>query len=255
VIAALLMLIGPALINHNPNAMHLTQRLQPPSAAYWFGTDELGRDLLSRVVHGGRISMGIAFAVVALSLTIGSALGLWSGLVGGIADAIIMRSVDVVLAVPSLVLAMALAAALGPGLANAMFALVVVSIPTYVRLARAQALRLRNSAYLEAAWLSGGSVAYRLRHHLVPNARGPLLVQATLDVSAVMLATAALGFIGLGAQPPTPEWGGLIAAGQVFVRTAWWYPLIPGLAILVCALSCNLLGDALRDRLDPKDRA
>jgi peptide/nickel transport system permease protein len=156
------------------------------------------------------------------------------------------------LALPPLVLAMALAAAMGPGLGNAMLALVVVTVPTYVRLARAQALQLRSRGYLEAAQLAGASLGYRLRVHVLPNAMGPLIVQGTLDVSGVMLASAALGFIGLGAQPPTPEWGSLIASGQQFVKSAWWYPSLPGLAILLCALSCNVLGDALRDRLDPK---
>jgi peptide/nickel transport system permease protein len=244
--------LGPLFISHSPTALDLTHRLRPPSAEHWFGTDELGRDLWARVVHGGRISLGMAFGVVAVGMATGATLGLWCGLVGGWVEAVLMRVVDVMLALPPLVLAMALAAALGPGLINAMLVLVIVSVPTYVRLARAQALQLRSRGYLEAALLAGAGVGYRLREHVLPNATGPLLVQGTLDVSGVMLASAALGFIGLGAQPPTPEWGGLIATGQQFVKTAWWYPTLPGLAILLCALSCNVLGDALRDRLDPR---
>jgi peptide/nickel transport system permease protein len=248
----LTVVVGPLLMNRGPTTMDLAHRLQAPSAQHWFGTDELGRDLWSRVVHGGGISLGMALGVVGVGMGLGAGLGLWCGLVGGRVEAVLMRVVDVMLALPPLVLAMALASALGPGLGNAMLALVIVSVPSYVRLARAQALQLRSRAYLEAALLAGASVAYRLRVHVLPNAMGPLIVQGTLDVSGVMLASAALGFIGLGAQPPTPEWGGLIASGQQFIKTAWWYPTLPGLAILLCALSCNVLGDALRDRLDPK---
>jgi len=248
----LVLALGPFLVSHGPTAMDLSNRLQAPSARHWFGTDELGRDLWSRVVHGGGISLGMSLGVVALGLGLGTLVGLWGGLVGGRIEAVLMRIVDVMLALPPLVLAMALAAAMGPGLGNAMLALVVVTVPTYVRLARAQALQLRSRGYLEAAQLAGASLGYRLRVHVLPNAMGPLVVQGTLDVSGVMLASAALGFIGLGAQPPTPEWGSLIASGQQFVKSAWWYPTLPGLAILLCALSCNVLGDALRDRLDPK---
>ena len=249
----LIVAVGPLLVTHGPTTMDLANRLQPPSMQHWFGTDELGRDLWSRVVHGGAISLGMAVGVVALGLGLGAGLGLWCGLVSGRVDAVLMRIVDVMLALPPLVLAMALAAALGPGLGNAMLALVIVSVPTYVRLARAQALQLRSRGYLEAAQIAGAGVGYRLRVHVLPNAMGPLIVQGTLDVSSVMLASAALGYIGLGAQPPTPEWGGLIASGQQFVKSAWWYPTLPGLVILLCALSCNVLGDTLRDRLDPKD--
>jgi peptide/nickel transport system permease protein len=248
----LVLALGPLLVSHAPTAMDLSNRLQAPSSRHWFGTDELGRDLWSRVVHGGGISLGMSLGVVALGLGLGTLVGLWGGLVGGRIEAVMMRIVDVMLALPPLVLAMALAAARGPGLGNAMLALVVVTVPTYVRLARAQALQLRSRGYLEAAQLAGASLGYRLRVHVLPNAMGPLIVQGTLDVSGVMLASAALGFIGLGAQPPTPEWGSLIASGQHFVKSAWWYPSLPGLAILLCALSCNVLGDALRDRLDPK---
>lgn len=253
VAVVLIVAVGPMLVNHGPTTMDLANRLRPPSMQHWFGTDELGRDLWSRVVHGGTISLGMAFGVVALGLGLGAGLGLWCGLVGGRVETVLMRFVDVMLALPPLVLAMALAAALGPGLGNAMLALVVVSVPTYVRLARSQALQLRSRGYLEAAQIAGAGIGYRLRVHVLPNAMGPLIVQGTLDVSGVMLASAALGFIGLGAQPPTPEWGGLIASGQQFVKAAWWYPTLPGLAILLCALSCNVLGDAVRDRLDPKD--
>lgn len=248
-----LLALGPFLLTHDPVTMDLAHRLQPPSAQHLMGTDELGRDLFARLVHGGRVSLGLAVAVVALGLSLGSLIGLWAALLGGWVEGVLMRIVDVMLALPPLVLALALAAALGPGLVNAMLALVVVSVPTYVRLARAQGLRLVQLGYLESARLSGASTGYLLRVHLLPNASGPLLVQGTLDVAGVMLAAAALGFIGLGAQPPTPEWGGLIATGQQYAKAAWWYPVVPGAAILLCSLAFNVLGDALRDRLDPKD--
>ena len=243
---------GPLLISTDPTTMNLSSRFSPPSSAFWLGSDELGRDLLARLLYGGRISLGMSVGVVATGLFIGVTIGLWCGLVQGWWDAVVMRFIDVMLALPPLVLAMALAAALGPGLFNAMLALVIVSIPTYVRLARAQALQLRGQSFLHSARLAGASETYLLRVHVLPNSIGPLIVQGTMDVAGVMLASAALGFIGLGAQPPTPEWGGLISTGQQFVKQAWWYPLMPGLAILVCAMCCNILGDSIRDRLDPK---
>ena len=243
---------GPLLISTDPTTMNLSSRFSPPSSAFWLGSDELGRDLLARLLYGGRISLGMSVGVVATGLFIGVTIGLWCGLVQGWWDAVVMRFIDVMLALPPLVLAMALAAALGPGLFNAMLALVIVSIPTYVRLARAQALQLRGQSFLHSARLAGASETYLLRVHVLPNSIGPLIVQGTMDVAGVMLASAALGFIGLGAQPPTPEWGGLISTGQQFVKQAWWYPLMPGVAILVCAMCCNILGDSIRDRLDPK---
>lgn len=243
---------GPLLLSTDPTTMNLSSRFSPPSSAFWLGSDELGRDLLARLLYGGRISLGMSVGVVATGLFIGVTIGLWCGLVQGWWDTVVMRFIDVMLALPPLVLAMALAAALGPGLFNAMLALVIVSIPTYVRFARAQALQLRGQSYLHSARLAGASETYLLRVHVLPNSIGPLIVQGTMDVAGVMLASAALGFIGLGAQPPTPEWGGLISTGQQFVKQAWWYPLMPGLAILVCAICCNILGDSIRDRLDPK---
>lgn len=243
---------GPLLLSTDPTTMNLSSRFSPPSSAFWLGSDELGRDLLARLLYGGRISLGMSVGVVATGLFIGVTIGLWCGLVQGWWDTVVMRFIDVMLALPPLVLAMALAAALGPGLFNAMLALVIVSIPTYVRFARAQALQLRGQSYLHSARLAGASETYLLRVHVLPNSIGPLIVQGTMDVAGVMLASAALGFIGLGAQPPTPEWGGLISTGQQFVKQAWWYPLMPGLAILFCAICCNILGDSIRDRLDPK---
>jgi peptide/nickel transport system permease protein len=247
--------VGPMLSLHAPDAIELARRLRPPSAEHWMGTDELGRDLFARVAFGAWPSLMAALAVVGTTVVLGTLAGTLSALVGGWPDALLMRVVDVLLAVPALVLAMALAAALGPSLVNALIALVIVRLPVFVRLARAQALLLKDRAFAEAARLAGAGRWHMIRHHLVPNLAGIMLVQGLMDVAAVILAAAALGFIGLGAQPPSPEWGGLVASGRHFMADAWWLGLFPGLALMLAALGFNLLGDMVRDLLDPRQVA
>ena len=248
------MLLAPLLAPHDPNLVDLEHRLLPPSATYWFGTDEVGRDLFSRILFGSRQSVSVALFVVPVAGVLGSILGSFSGSVGGLADTVIMRATDIVMSVPSLVLTMALAAALGPSLFNAMLAITVVRIPFYVRLARGQALLIRELNYTKAARAFGASRWHVVRWHVLRNALPPIIVQATLDVGGTILMAAALGFIGLGAQQPTAEWGAMVATGRNYILDQWWYSAFPGCAILVTAMGCNLFGDGLRDLLDPRQK-
>lgn len=243
---------APLVAPYPPNRISLSARLAEPSLQHFFGTDEVGRDLFSRVLYGARTSCGIAFAIVIISTVVGSIVGCLSGVVGGLVDTAIMRLMDVFLALPALVLAMALAAALGPSLFNAMLAVAVVRVPAYVRLARGQTLSLRNRTYVKASRSFGASPAYLLRWHILPNALSPIVVQATLDLGGTILTAAALSFIGLGAQPPTAEWGSMVSSGRNYFLDQWWYITFPGLAILISAMGFNLLGDGLRDMLDPR---
>ncbi len=256
VIAAVLLVVlfAPLIATHDPYAIDLRARLAPPGAAHWFGTDEVGRDLFSRVVYGTRTSVGVGVAIVAISAVLGMAIGSIAGLVGGRVDTVVMRLMDVILSVHSLVLAMALAAALGPSLFNAMLAVALVRVPVYVRLVRGQALALRERDYVRAARTFGASALHIARRHIAPNALSPVIVQTTLDLGGAILTAAALSFIGLGAQQPTAEWGSMVSAGRNFLLDQWWYPTFPGLAILVTAMGFNLLGDGLRDILDPRGR-
>ncbi|WP_413741229.1 D,D-dipeptide ABC transporter permease [Sodalis sp. RH15] len=247
-------LFAPVLTPQDPNAIQLALRLQAPSAAHWFGTDEVGRDLFSRVMAGSRQSVAAGLAVVFIAGTLGSLLGCFSGMVGGLADALIMRCMDVMLSVPSLVLTMALAAALGPSLTNAMLAIAVVRIPFYVRLARGQTLMLRHLPYMQAARTFGASRWHLISWHVLRNVLSPLVVQASLDIGTAILMAATLGFIGLGAQQPTAEWGAMVANGRNYVLDQWWYSAFPGCAIMITATGFNLFGDGLRDLLDPKGR-
>lgn len=240
---------------YDPDAISLVNRLQPPSAAHWFGTDEVGRDIFSRVLFGGQQSVGVGLFVAFVSSVAGSVIGCFSGVIGGRTDHVIMRLMDIVLSVPSLVLTMALAAALGASLFNAMLAITLVRIPFYVRLARGQALSLREMAYVKAAVTFGAGRRQIVSWHIVRNALAPLIVQATLDIGAAILMAAALGFIGLGAQQPTAEWGAMVATGRNYFLDQWWYAVFPGFAILVTAAGFNLLGDAARDMLDPRLKA
>jgi len=248
------MALAGVLAPYDPNEVDLGQRLLPPSAAHWFGTDEVGRDLYSRILHGSRQSVSVGLFVVPVSGILGSAVGCFSGAVGGKVDAVLMRITDIVLSVPSLVLTLALAAALGPSLFNAMLAITVVRIPNYVRLARGQALLIRELNYTKAALTFKASRWHIVRWHILRNALPPIIVQATLDVGGTILMAAALGFIGLGAQQPTAEWGAMIANGRNYILDQWWYSCFPGFAILVTATGFNLFGDGLRDLLDPKQK-
>jgi peptide/nickel transport system permease protein len=250
VFVLLVMLLAPWIAPYDPNALDLRARLAAPGALHWMGTDQVGRDLLSRIIWGSRVSVTIGVAIVFFSMSIGTILGAFSGLVGGRTDTVIMRLMDVLLSFPSFVMAMALAAALGPDLINAMLAIAVVRIPFYVRLARGQALSLRERAYVKAAVTFGASKRQIVLRHIVPNAMAPIMVQSTLDIGGAILTAAALSFIGLGAQQPTAEWGAMVSSGRDFLLDQWWYPTFPGLAILVTAVGFNLLGDGLRDMLD-----
>ncbi len=244
----------PSLLSTDPDAISLRARLAPPSWEHLFGTDEVGRDIFTRVLHGGRVSIGVALFVVAVSTVAGTIIGGLSGIFGGKIDTVIMRLMDVVLAVPSLVLTMALAAALGPSLVNAMIAIAVVRIPTYVRLSRGQTLVVREAGYVMAARVFGAKPLQILRLHVVPNILSPIVVQATLDIGAVILMVAGLSFIGLGAQPPAAEWGAMVSAGRSYILDQWWYSAFPGLAILFTSIAFNLLGDGIRDLTDPRQK-
>jgi peptide/nickel transport system permease protein len=246
------MVLAPWIAPYDPNALDLRARLAAPGAVHWLGTDQVGRDLLSRIIWGSRVSVTIGVAIVFFSMSIGTILGAFSGLVGGRTDTVIMRLMDVLLSFPSFVMAMALAAALGPDLINAMLAIAVVRIPFYVRLARGQALSLRERAYVKAAVTFGASKRQIVLRHIIPNAMAPIIVQSTLDIGGAILTAAALSFIGLGAQQPTAEWGAMVSSGRDFLLDQWWYPTFPGLAILVTAVGFNLLGDGLRDIFDPR---
>lgn len=222
-----LMIFSPWLVPHDPNAIDLTARLQAPSAIHWFGTDEVGRDLFSRVLIGSQQSIAAGLAVVLIAGIGGSLLGCLSGVLGGRSDALIMRLMDIMLSIPSLVLTMALAAALGPSLFNAMLAIAIVRIPFYVRLARGQTLIVRQHSFVEASVTFGASRWHLISWHILRNALPPLVVQASLDIGSAILMAATLGFIGLGAQQPTAEWGAMVANGRNYVLDQWWYCAFP----------------------------
>jgi peptide/nickel transport system permease protein len=227
-------------------------RLRPPSREHLCGTDTAGRDIFSRIVYGSRISIQIGVTVVSLAAVFGSLVGLFSGYIGGKFDEVVMRLTDVFFSIPYLILAMAIAAALGPNLVNAMLSLAIVWWPIYARLTRAQALLIRESTYIEAARGLGASNLRIIFRHVLPNSFSPLIVQASLDFGNAVMFAAALSFIGLGAQPPTPEWGAMISMGKNYLRESWWYPTFPGLAIFITVLGFNLIGDGIRDITDPR---
>jgi peptide/nickel transport system permease protein len=245
---------GPAIAPHDPNHIDLLHVLEPPSAAYPFGTDNLGHDMLSRVLAGARISVVVAVIILSLSVTFGTLLGIVSGLVGGLVDELIQRVTDLFLAFPAFILAAAIAATLGPSLYHTVLALAVVFWPWYTRLARGQVLSLREREFVLASRVAGGGTGWIATRHLLVNILPIIVVQVSLDVGYAMLATSALSFLGLGAQPPTPEWGALITDGRSFIQTAWWWPTFPGLALAITVLGFNLLGDGLRDAIDPRLR-
>lgn len=247
-------LSAPLLTRVQPTAIDLGGRLTPPGPGHLFGTDEMGRDIFSRVVHGARISIRIAVTVVAIAGLTGSLLGAVAGYLGGPVDTAIMRLMDMILAFPSLVLAMVLAAALGPSLTNALLAIAFIQIPKYARLVRGQALSLREKQYVLAARSTGASPLWIIFNHILPGVRSSVLVLATMGMGEAILLAAALSFIGLGAQPPEPEWGAMVAMGRKYLMDQPWLATFPGLAILLTAVGFNILGDGLRDILDPKLR-
>ncbi|MHB0706659.1 ABC transporter permease [Roseomonas mucosa] len=250
----LLSLLAPVLATHDPNIQDLANRLQPWSADHWLGTDELGRDVYSRLLYGGRITLGMVVSVVVLVAPLGLVVGCIAGYAGGIWDRILMRVTDVFLAFPRLILALAFVAALRPGVESAVIAIALTAWPPYARLARAETLTIRRTDYIAAVRLSGASSIRVVLRHVAPMCIPSLTVRVTLDMASIILTAAGLGFLGLGAQPPLPEWGTMIATARRFVLEQWWVPVIPGIAIFVASLAFNLLGDGLRDVLDPKQR-
>lgn len=247
-------LLAPLLTRYDPNAIDIRHNLEPPSLQHPLGTDFFGRDVLSRILYGGRNTLRIGVMVIGLAFIVGVPVGIFSGFVGGHVDTVLMRLVDAMLSFPALVLAITLAAALGPSLFNAMLAVSFALTPQFARVARGQALSLRSMLYVKAAISVGASRTRILRHHILPNSLSPLIVQATISLGSAILQTASLGFLGLGAQPPTPEWGAQVAANSQFLRESPWVAIFPGLAILISVLGFNLVGDALVAWSDPRIR-
>jgi ABC-type dipeptide/oligopeptide/nickel transport system permease subunit len=248
-----LALLAPLISPYDPNKTNFLALRKPPSAAYWLGTDEIGRDILSRVVHGGIASLYAGVLSVGIALMIGLPIGLAAGWYRGWTDAIVSRATDALLAVPFLILAIAFAAALGPSLTNAMIAIGLSQVPIFVRLTRGQVLALRNEDFVEGARAVGVHDLMILIRHVTPNIMPPLLVQATLTVATAIIAEASLSFLGLGQQPPAPSWGSMLNTAKNFLEQAPWMSLSPGLAICLVVLGFNLLGDGLRDALDPRE--
>ena len=257
VIIATMVLIAvtaPYIAPYDPIKISLRERLSAPSTVHIFGTDEMGRDILSRVMHGARISLRIGVLVIVIAGGLGALIGAVAGYLGRRADNIIMRIMDVILSFPPLVLAMALAAALGPNLNNAIMAVAFVMIPKFARMVRGEALAVKEKQFIAAARASGAGDMWIILHHILPNCFSSVIILATLILGETILIAASLSFIGLGAQPPSPEWGAMISVGRKFLMDQWWYPTFPGLFILMTVIGFNILGDALRDIFDPRIR-
>jgi peptide/nickel transport system permease protein len=246
---------APLFTHYAPNATDFMHALLPPSPQHPFGTDDLGRDLYTRVLYGGRDSLVAGFVSVAIALVVGVPFGLLAGYLGGWVDEVVMRVTDAALAFPGLVLALAIAAMLGPGLLNAMIAVALVTIPTFVRVARARVLSLRSQDFVEAARSIGVPLTRLLWRHVLPNALTPILVLASLNIGSAIITEASLSFLGLGAQPPAPSWGFMLRSGADYLARAPWMSIYPGLAIFAAVLGFNLLGDGLRDYFDPMTKA
>jgi len=244
--------LAPLLATQSPIEQDLAKRLLPPGGEYYFGTDELGRDIYSRVVYGARITLYIVILVAITAAPVGLLVGTVAGYFGGWIDTVLMRVTDVFLAFPRLILALAFVAALGPGIENAILAIAITAWPPYARIARAETLTIRSSDFLAAARLQGASSGRIIWGHVVPLCSSSLIIRVTLDMAGIILTAAGLGFLGLGAQPPLPEWGAMISSGRKFLIDFWWVATVPGLAIFIVSLGFNLLGDGLRDIMDPK---
>ncbi len=249
-----LMVFAPYLIKYDPYEIDLANKLMPPSSIHFFGTDHLGRDIYSRVVWGSRISLSVGFITLVEATLLGTLIGLVSGYKGGFIDSAIMRITDIFLAFPSIILALAVAAALGRGLTSVMVALGITWWPLYARLVRGQTLSIREERYVEGARLSGSGNLRIMVKHILPNCIAPLLVQVSMDIGFTILAAASMGFLGIGAQHPSPEWGLQCATGSRYLVHQWWLSTFPGIAIFLSVISFNLLGDGLRDILDPRLR-
>lgn len=235
-----------------PNVQNLRNRLQPPSAEHWLGTDQFGRDIMSRMMHGGRVSLQVGFLSVGIALAIGGLMGLLAGFYGRWLDSTLMAIVDVLLALPAFLLALAIVAALGPGLTNVMIAVGIANVPLFARITRSAVITVREQDYVAAAQAAGSSDLRIMFKHVVPNSLSPVIVQVTLSLAGAILAAAGLSFLGLGAQPPISEWGAMLNSARPFIRDAHWTVTFPGLAIVITVLALNLVGDGLRDALDPR---
>jgi peptide/nickel transport system permease protein len=253
----LIALIGPLIVpfpEDATGAVHMSQKLRPPASIFWFGTDEMGRDIFTRVIIGTRISLRIGLIIVGVAMGIGVPLGITAGFIGAWVNEVIMRVTDIFLSIPGLLLALAIIGALGPGITNSMIALSLVWWPGYVRLVQGKTLALKEESFIEAARSLGASKARIIFSHILPNCTSPIIVKASMDMGMAILAAAGLGFIGVGAQPPSPEWGAMISVARNYLPNWWWYAMFPGLAIFITVLGFNLLGDGLRDILDPQSR-
>ncbi|WP_425039479.1 ABC transporter permease [Primorskyibacter sp. S187A] len=246
---------APWLTPYSPVEGDLGKRLQPPSAAHWMGTDELGRDILSRVIHGARITLMIVLLVAVIAAPLGLAIGTVAAYFGGWVDRILMGLTDIFLSLPRLILALAFVAALGPGIENAVIAIAITAWPVYARIARAEVLTFRNAEFLDAIRMQGASSFRIITRHVMPLCMSSTIVRVTLDMAGIILTAAGLGFLGLGAQPPLPEWGAMISRGRSFILDQWWVATMPGFAIVIVSLGFCLFGDGLRDVLDPKQRS
>ncbi len=254
IVLTLVAVFAPVVAPSDPILVTVGQRLLPPSRAHPFGTDELGRDVLSRIIFGARISMTVGLISVGVALVIGVTLGLVSGYLGGWVDNVIMRFIDVLLAFPGNLLAIVIAGTLGPGLRNVMIAVGIFSVPTYARVVRGTTLSVKEQEYIEALRALGASDGRIMLRHILPNVSAPVIVLSTLGVATAILSAAGLSFVGLGAQPPTPEWGSMLSQARPYLRHEWWMATFPGVAIAVTVLAINLVGDGLRDALDPRLR-
>lgn len=251
VVLGLLTIFAPLLTTYNPVGMVPRSRLQPPSSEHWFGTDEFGRDVFTRVLYGGRISLQVGVIAVVISLLIGVPLGVLGGYYGRWIDNVVVRLIDLMLAFPGILLALLVIAILGPNLINTMIAIGISAAPTYARIIRGSVLQIKEQPFVEAAVQTGASTIRILFFHIFLNVLGPIVVVATLGVASAIISGAALSFLGLGPEPPTPEWGLMLSEGRNYLRYAWWISTFPGIAIMITVLSINLIGDGLRDALDP----
>ena len=249
----LVALFAPLVATHEP-LKQSADLLQPPSRSHWMGTDEFGRDLFSRIVYGGRISLSVGIIAVTIAVLVGSTLGLLSGYVGGLIDTVIMRFIDGLMAFPSIILAILIMAMLGPSLVNLMIAVGISAVPWYARTVRGSTLQVKQTQYVESSQAVGAGTLRIMRRHILPNVAAPIIVLGTLGMATSILAIAGLSFLGLGARPPSPEWGAMLSSARTYMGRASWYATFPGLAIMISVLAMNIIGDALRDILDPRLR-
>ncbi|MEA2113954.1 MAG: nickel transporter permease [Thermodesulfobacteriota bacterium] len=248
----LVAIFAPILAPYGPNITDLTHRLEPMSSTHWFGTDQLGRDVFSRILYGSRLTLYVVLLVAVIAAPVGLLVGTVAGFAGGFIDTVLMRITDIFLAFPKLILALAFVSALGPGIENAVIAIAITAWPPYARIARAETITIRGSDFIAAARLQGAGSIRLIWGHIIPLCLSSLIVRVTLDMAGIILTAAGLGFLGLGAQPPLPEWGAMISSGRQFMLDQWWVATIPGIAIFIVSFGFNLLGDGLRDVLDPK---